>query len=375
MHFNIHRLIKIKNEREEIYLNNVIETFTKALIGIFIPIYLLEIGFSFQWAIMFFIVNWSFHMITSPYAGAIASRLGLKHTILYRIPFLIVFFFMLLALEPYPSMMLLIATALVGGFSLSLYWVPLNAEFVKNSDAIHRGEEVGHLIAFPRITTIFAPTLGALILGFLGFNILFIIVILLIVFSVAPFFATGDYKGSFKFSFRQTKLFMDRRFSAIFFLRGFMVVSEMLMWPLFIYFTLGNVLDVGIAASLWGLGIALFTLIIGKVSDRTSKRKIMKIGGLGYGITWFVRIFVSTPIEVYLISFIGGIFITVIALTVFSQFCDASEGRNILQWVSFRELWLGVGKVAFLVAILLLFAGFEWVFLATGIAGLLLLLL
>ena len=46
MHIHMHNIFRLKSELGEIYLNQVIQTFALALIGVFIPIYLLKLGFS-----------------------------------------------------------------------------------------------------------------------------------------------------------------------------------------------------------------------------------------------------------------------------------------------------------------------------------------
>ena len=65
-HFAIHRVVKIRNELEEIYLNQVIRTFAVSLIGIFIPIYLLNIGFALNEALFYLMVVMATLGTTSP---------------------------------------------------------------------------------------------------------------------------------------------------------------------------------------------------------------------------------------------------------------------------------------------------------------------
>ena len=172
---HIYRLNRIRKELNEVYLNQVIQTFALALIGIFIPIYLLKAGFSFNTVLVFMIITWATLAALAPLSAKLSCRIGLKHTILLRAPVLMLFLFMLMYIGNM-SLPFLFLIAFIGGVSLCLYWVPINSEFVKNTDRLHIGQQIGLLKAFPKIAAIFAPLIGGLVLEFLGFNILFIMV-------------------------------------------------------------------------------------------------------------------------------------------------------------------------------------------------------
>lgn len=267
-------------------------------------------------------------------------------------------------------------TGIVGGVASSFYWIPLNTEFAKNTKKIHEGEEIAEATAFKRLATIFTPTIAALILITVGFTPLFGIVILIAFLSVLPLFATNDYKGKFTFSQEKSLFFQKKRLSLHLLLRGPLIFSEAFLWPLFIFVTLGSILDVGIAVSIGGFGIAFFIFLIGRLSDKVNKRNLMKLGGIAYGLVWFSRIFASTPLEIFLLSLLGGMFAAIIEITVFSSFCDVARGRKVMDWVIVREVWLGIGRVSFIL-LLLLATGMEFTtgFAILGIASFLFLLL
>jgi MFS family permease len=376
-HINLHRLFKTKKELKEIYLNQIIQRFALTLIGIFIPIYLITIGFSVAVSLFFMLTYFVFEGITAPLCASISSRVGLKHIILYRTPALILFYALLILVNPQISGLgmgmleaLLIPVSAIGGFSQGLYWISINSEFVKNSDKIHVGEEVSHLIAFPRIAAIVAPFIAAVLLKSAGFDLLFILVIVLLLVSVFPLFMSKDYKGFFGFKFSQFRLLLSRHLTARFLSEGFMHITEAVIWPLYIFLMYQDIVLVGIAASLSGLGIAAFTLIIGKISDRVDRLKMLRIGGLTYGIISFMRFFSTNISEVFLLSFLGGVFFTLVSINLFANFCDYTKGKNILGSVSFREFWLAVGRILLLFIAILMFPSMETVFIITGVLAL-----
>ena len=373
MHLHVHRIIKIRDELQEIYLNQVLQTFAISLIGIFIPIYLLELGFGFNTAIFYVLIVMAALGVMAPLSASFAARAGLKHTILFRLPVAIIFYFLLILLGFNPTLSYLLVIACIDGLSKALYWVPLNSEFVMNTHKIHGGEETSHLIAFPKLATIVAPLVGAFILESFGFNPLFMLVIALLMVSVAPLFATGENKRYFRFKFKDHfALTLDKKFAIRFFCRGSILIIESVIWPVYIFLTLGDILPVGIAAALSGIGISFFTLIVGKLSDKLDRIKMLKAGALFYTFIWFARLYAKSMLEILLLSFLGGMFMTLIIVNLFASFADLARRRNILSAVVFREVWLVLGRIVALFTVMLVFMKFQAAFLFAGLMSLLL---
>ena len=94
LHF-LTKTLGIKKELKELYLNIVLHILAISLIGIFIPIYLLDIGFDLNAVLYFFLVYWFFFMAGAPLVGKLVSRIGTKYTISMRAPTLILYLFLL----------------------------------------------------------------------------------------------------------------------------------------------------------------------------------------------------------------------------------------------------------------------------------------
>jgi len=306
---NIHRAFKTKEELKELYLTAIIHSFAMALIGIFIPIYLLQAGFILNQVFLYMIVLWAMIGLFSPISARIASSIGLKHTILLSIPFYILNLALLVMINSlHPFTYLFVAA--IGGIAIALYWVSFNSEFIKNSDKIHEGEEISHLIAFPKVAAIVAPIIGGLILISLGFSTLFIIVILFLILATLPLFITRDYKSAFHFKFSDIKFMVDKVFAMRYFIIGALFMSDLLLWNVYIFLNFGDLLFLGITSSIAGIGVTLFTLIIGKLSDKYDRTLILRIGSFVYAFIWFGRMFVETQFDVIIFSLLGGMFST-----------------------------------------------------------------
>jgi MFS family permease len=373
--YKIHRIISIKKELGEFYASLMIENFSLALVGIFIPIFLIEKGFSLPAAVLFMIISWVASSIFSPVAARIDSDLGVKHVILYRTPLLVVFYILLIFVNSISFLYIFIA--ILGGVSLTLYWTSMNGLFVKNADKIHEGEEVGLYFGLERTPAIIAPTVGALILRSLGFDFLFSLAVGFLLLSVIPLFLSHDFKPP-KFNFKNFKLVVERRLSLYFFVIGVMFGAEYLVWSLFVYLNFG-VLSLGLSASFSGLAMALFTVWFGRISNVAKNRtRLVRLGVVLYSIIMILRVYVTTDLEVILISFLSGLFLMSIDVPIFFVFTEHARNREIMSYVASRSIWQNNGRVLIALILFILFlliGNFAFNIVFYIIAGLVLLLL
>jgi len=338
----ITRVLRLKDELSEVYANLIIQTFAISLAGVFLPIFVINLGHSLDIALMFMLVFWIAHGIFVPFASKLSGVIGLKHSILIRIP-LLVSFFALLAWAPgiANNLSVLFFIAILGGISEAIYWPSLHAVFIKNSSLVGETAQAGNLFAFPKFAAVVAPLLGATILAVLGFPVLFAIVIVLMLLSVVPLFVTPDRRESVTID---KKVFSSSSVYALLFLsKGILKVSEAVMWPLFVFVMIGGFVNVGLAATFTALGIAIFTSFISKITKKMRRHQLLKIGAIGYLVIWVLRIGATSIEEVILLSFFGGIFFSIISVLVYTFFADRARGVHMMREVAFREIWLMFG--------------------------------
>jgi len=351
MHHNIHghHLHLIKNEISEVYLNLIVQSFGISLISIFVPIYLLKLGFSLNQALVFVMIELGTISLFSPFAAMMAKKFGFKHMIVYRLPLMLFYFIMLYALNFISFPIYLIA--LGGGISGSMYWVSMHSLFAKYSDKIHRGRQTGKLMTLPNLAALIGPSLGGIIAVTWGFKTLLIISMSLLCIATVPLFFTKDMKPHIlKFSFRDMFAKKHLKFITQFAAQGVMTIAGTIIWPIFVFLILDDVVSVGFMATISALGIITFTLIIGKMSDKVNKMRILRFGGVLMASTFFLRIFALNIKTIFAISFIAGLFSVLIDLPVLAMFYDTANNENLSEIVVLREIGLGIGRIgAFLV--------------------------
>ena len=66
-------------EVDELYVNLGLRAFSFGLISIFIPLFLLNLGYSLFEVFVFFTFNSVFHILALYFATYLSSKIGLKH--------------------------------------------------------------------------------------------------------------------------------------------------------------------------------------------------------------------------------------------------------------------------------------------------------
>jgi len=368
-HHHIHKIHLLKNELSEVYMNLALESFALSLISIFVPIYILSVGYSFDYMIFFFMIYYGCIGIFAPVSASLANRFGFKHIILFRTPILIAF---LLGLHNIESLMFSpLVLAAFGGFGSSLYWISINSIFAKYSDKIHRGTQTGKMVSLPQLAALAGPTLGGFISFIYGFKILFLITSAIIVISVVPLFMTKETKPHINFSFRKMiNIKANLKYSGYFTLDGAKSVASVIFWPIFIYWGLsGSTTGTGFAQTLTGIGVIAFTYYIGRQTDRKGKTSFIKKGAVFLALVWFARIFASSSFEFFIYSLLAGFFTVLIDVPFLAASFDQANKENPDEFVVFRDIFIGFGRFLFLGITLLVSDAAMKVLLGFGLAG------
>jgi len=353
MHNQHHIFHYLKNrELNELYFSIAIRSFSLAMIGIFIPIFLLQIGFSLAQVLIFFAIFAFTHSVGSFPAAKIAAKYGFKHSILFSIPFLIVALLMLYTIEIYGWPIYLIA--IIFGINNSLFWIGYHTDFAKFSEKKKRGTQLGSAKIITSIFQVLGPVIGGLILVFVGFKVLFIVSSILLFVATIPLFYSKDSHSPNKFTFRG--IFRGRKIKDSLSFIGFGFDNAMgnIVWPIFIFFVvlgeqytlLGTITSLSLFFSL------IFVYIIGKFSD-VHRRFVLRIGSIFTTAVWVGRYFVRTVAQVFVIDSLYGVSRSLTNIPFDALSYDKADKGDIIRFITYREFVINLGRT-FLLLILLL---------------------
>jgi len=347
-------MFKRKKAINSIYTMHSIDAFAFGLIGIFIPIYLLTIGYSVSQVLLYYIVQNIVLMLSSFLAGYIGSWIGIQKILIIRFPFLLLFLVLLnsLNLISFPLYLL----AIIDGFQSALYWIPLHILFSHYSNKEDIGSSTSKLFAFPQLAGISAPLLGGLIAVFFGFKILFSIAIIIFLFSFIPILYTNQIKNKYNIKFKNAiKLY--KKYPRYFYaeiLNNMGEETEGIIWPIFVFLTVASIASVGLVGALLPLGSFAVTLMIGKLSDKTSKKRLIKLGAILILIVWILRYMFISEIAIYILALTMGLVSVLFSVPYYSKFYQIAKKETADEFFIFREIPVTIGRI-FVFSIALLF--------------------
>lgn len=384
-----------------IFTTHSIDGFAMSLVGIFIPIYFLTLGYPVAAVIKFFIVYYAAGIAGAFLAVYIAGFIGLQRLLIVRAPLVILFFGLMYLLGTHDINIYLIA--IVGGVQNLFYWTPINILFARNTESKELGRQQSKMMIFSQMAGLLGPVLGGIIAGSLGFKYLLALVFIILAFSSLPLFFLKNaahfsfvktlasvprlfglshphspglaesvlIKPSFKFEFKKLKT-LYRKYPKFFWAE---VVDNMgeeveaIIWPIFVYLSLMSIESVGLMGAAIGLGAMAFTIFIGNLSDKYKKENIIKVGAVCLGLVWLARYFTDSAFTIYLISLVSG-FITVLYIVPFSTLIiqvGKLDKRILDEFFVFREIPVGLGRIIMLSIALLFVNNLPALFPVTGL--------
>lgn len=342
-----HNFLELFHHKElnELYLSVALRWFALALIGIYVPIHLVEIGESIPSVLIFLAIVNATHALTAPLMASVGARYGVKHLMVLSQPFLLIFYVLLVSLESYNWPLLLLG--MVWGISKSLYFTGYHFDLALSGKEGQRGTEIGVIHIAVSLAKMLAPILGALIITYVGFTYLGVVVIILLVLSVIPLLMSRDRVEPFAIEWKN--IFAGRRIrdGIAFFAHGVDSGVGIFIWPLFIFYAVfhtytgvGAIVSLSMAVSL------VLTYVIGKFSD-THRNRTMNIGAVFNAINWVARIFVNTPLHAFMTDAVSGTTQKMIVIPIDAEtYTRAQKDAHVGGYIIYREMCIQLGRVA-----------------------------
>ena len=351
---SLHHIFHFLRNRElnELYASIALRAFAFALAGVFIPIYLYQLGYSFTTIFLFYGIFGLVTAVFSLVSVKVFSKLGLKHCMLISIPFLITFFVLLYTLDTFSWSPIMLS--FIFGIQSAFFWVPYHIDFTKFSDKKQRGMQVGFSKIVASVFATLGPLAGGLILAFFGFNILFIIVALFLMCSVIPLFLTKEIHQPFHFSLKE--FFQGQKLKEVlgFLGHGAEMRLGWVVWPLFIFLFIleEKYISLGMISSLALFSGVIFTFFAGRLSDTRKRKNILKTGTIANAFIWIIKSFIVTPFQVVITDIFYGASQAMMHVPFDVISYDQAKKRNITGMILQREFYIHLG--AFLMFMLLI---------------------
>ncbi len=368
---HITKLFQLKDKLGLLYEHLIIQAFAISLVSIFIPVYLLSIGFSLQKVLVFLLIEWGIFGALSPVYGRIINRFGLKEVILIRTPlyFVGLYFLFLLRDNIFLREVFYFIPAIIGA-SGALYTLSIDSIFASEVGNRKQGEKVAKLIALPQLATIVGPFMGGMLSALWGFQILFFAVFILLFISCIPILLIKEHINHPPFKLKIFKK-MKGQFKNFLYIVPFgtKTLIEISIIPLVIYLYQENTIYLGSIVSILSIISGLYVLLIGKLTDKYGYAKILRFGGavtciiyltFGYFLQNDSSPFLLFPIAAAMICFLINLpFETYL-------FKESRKEKSPLEFLAFREFAQFWGRMILLGTLILFNYNLDFAFYLGG---------
>jgi MFS family permease len=344
--------------------------FAMAFVSVFIPIYLLKLGYSFQMVMLWMIIQHISLLVSAFITVFISNRIGLVHLLHVRFILLLTYFSLLLfGLKGFPGLFYIIPILI--GAEGAFYWMPLNILFVRNTEEGNMGNSMSRFFTIPKILAILSPVIGAFIAVHFGFTSLFSFAMILLFFVFIPILSLRSEKTEFIFSWeRVIEIFRKNKRYFIPEVIDNIAEDAMVIWSIFIYFQLASTLQVGIIGTIVSCASLFFTLTLGKLTDNWDKHKLLKIGAILLSLMWVINFFIGESVPNQWIFYVATILVTLslkVFLVPYSSLLFNQARKDDAQFIILREIPVVLGRVILYGTAILLYNKLPILFLLIGI--------
>lgn len=356
IHLKIHYFLK--KEINELYVTHALRSFAMSTISVFLPIFLLQRGYSLNEVMLYFFLHVFLGTVFFYMSMKLSCKKGIKHSIAASIPILAVFFICLHQIIPLTSVIgrinTLILIDVLITLSMAMYYAGFHIDFAKFSEKKKSTKQISIIQALALIFSILGPLFGAVMISFYSFEILFIIIIGILVASGIPLMFSGEFHEPLKFKMKNIFSKKVLKTDWVFFAEGMRDYAARIFWPLLLYFLMMNLSEIGGIYTISNALLAIFTLYMGKKMTSKNRNHLMNIGAIIHSFSLAIRTLLKTLSMIAVTQGVGAISFTMINLPFHSTFYNNSKKRGIGFAIFSREVYLHIGRLLFLIIVSLL---------------------
>lgn len=359
---------------KRVYIAHTINTVAGSVIGIYVPIYLLTLGFSLPQVLLYYVIS---HGVGATLGLLVYVPLmrkwGLINTFKLYYPLQILYLLLLFLLHYHAYSIAIVA--ILEGAANYVYWMPLNLLFVRHSAEKEMGNNLGKFYALPKLFGIVGPLIGAILIPLVGFWPVFILTTIGIISSYLPLAKIVDGGLTVHLNFSKAWKRIKRNKSLFVFEGLDNIIEESdWFWPIYVYLVIGSLSTPGIIGSLGAVGGAFFTFIAGKYANRNDKKLIPIAAILLLSVT-FLKIFVTQPLPAYAVTIAASFIMTLFLVSYFSTIYRTIKNDDEDEFIILREIPTVLGRMVVFGAIYLTLSHLQYFFITPIIFIVLLLVL
>ena len=362
---NIRELIKsflpyrMKRQVRELFVSTTLVNLALAMVMIFEPIYLYQIGYDLRSIMIFYLITYIIYFLIMPLGAKFAKSYGYERGIFLGTVLFIIYYISLFFIARYAELFYL--APIILALQKMFYWPAYHADFAKFSEDTEEGREISSLSIINSLVFIIGPALAGFILAQWGFGALFTVASILFFVSNVPTLITKEEFVAQSFSYAHAyRQLLDRtkRQSFLAYLGFGEEFVVLVIWPVFISLIISDFFDLGLIVALSTLLTTLVVFYVGKLSDFRNKKPLIFLGSVFYSLAWFVRLFVVNALGVFFVDSLSRLSRETVMVPMMSFIYEKAKQakddshHHLMSTIIFFEMSLVIGKI---IAILIIF--------------------
>ncbi len=314
-------LSKLKSRNKNFWILEIfssLQYLAMSIPSIFIPIFLLSIGFQLEDIILYYAILHFFDFILNFLSKKSLENFGSKFSYIVSTISVILFYLSYLFMDD-KNWFNLILMAFFIAVSDSFYYVAFYYGIIDNSKIENSKSNNIIINILSTIATTIGPLLGAAIVFLTeDKNHLLLVAIAILFISLIPLFYYRPKHQIKKTPLRFSEFFKDRRNRKNFLSLGFYKITEIaeyILFPVFIYLAYKSLDSVALVSVIAVFSTLFFTYLSGNI-EKEKREKVVILGALSLIFIWLGRIFIDNEFYLYLSVALSGVFALFVRMPV-----------------------------------------------------------
>lgn len=347
-HYHLTRL----KEMGRVYWCHSLGTIAASLVNIFIPVFLLKSGYSFQAVLVYLALQNLFAALLQVPCSKLFAYITPHYLMVVGHLFSGLLFGLLATLNSQGWPLLLLA--FVWALHRDIYWTAFHQTFSLARSRDHASHQIAGIVAFNMLGVTAAPAIGGLVATYFGINYVYGAAIIILAVAILPMLNRSQGPPRTKLVLEITEIIRMRRDTFANFFNGMLVASELYLWPLFIFTIVSSYAGIGLLTAVIALTSVLVTLYVGQHEDKQEGRLFLKEGVAAYSLTSFLRMFAQSSLHILGINLLSGIGRALYVTPYMNRYYKNSDGSHRLAYITIMEMSFSFGNAVYLLVLLAL---------------------
>jgi len=359
---HIHLSKFLHNKYNELVIADTFRLVALSMISLFVPIFLLETGFSIVEIIYMELGILFGSMILHYFVLRIMPVWGVKRTLILsyilNIVLYISMFYVDILVGDFGRYFFLVVVAVFNIVPSVLYWSAHHIYFLKTTKSENEGRKLGILMSVPSFVGIISPLVGSVLIEGYSFQLAFLVSAVLMMIASGVLFFSDDIKTESDMCVGRIFDFGRMRKNLIFFVQGVSHIATGFVWPILLFYSKVHLISIGFLYLFSNAFYSIVSYLGGKKSDAGKAKKLGRIGAMGHGFSMIFRALSTTIISMTTFQAMGGIFGGLLHVVLDSSFYKNSH-KDMTNAVMNRELYMHFGRIFVVILFLVLLSFFS----------------